>query len=148
MTLDSNTSGRNTSMPEVFVDNDVILDLFIRREPHHEEALRFFSRVKKTEVKCFTSPIVIANTYYLLTRLKNKHYAMDKIRSLRSLIAIAAVNEAIIDAAVQSASRDFEDSIQYHCALQNDIPIIITRNIFGYPKDKVTILLPVEFLNL
>jgi hypothetical protein len=99
-------------------------------------------------VQCFTSPIVIANTYYLLTRLKNKHYAMDKIRSLRSLIAIAAVNEAIIDAAVQSASRDFEDSIQYHCALQNDIPIIVTRNIVGYPKDKVTILLPGEFLNL
>ena len=135
-------------MPDVFVDNDVIIDLFIRREPHHEAALRFFSHVKRAKGRCFTSPIVIANTYYLLAKMKNKRYAMDKIRRLRNLITITAVNEAIIDEVIQSPAKDFEDSIQYHCALQNKVHFFVSRNTVDYPKDKLKIVLPGEYLNM
>ena len=43
-------------MDNVFVDTDVVLDLFIRREPHHTEALQLFTYIKRSKAKCFTFP--------------------------------------------------------------------------------------------
>jgi predicted nucleic acid-binding protein len=60
----------------VFLDTDVILDLFIRREPHHGLALRLFSRLRRSKTKCVTSPVVVANLYYLLAKLRSKAYAL------------------------------------------------------------------------
>ncbi len=135
-------------MSKVFIDTDVILDVFIRREPHHREALRFFSHVKRAGIEGCTSPIVLANTYYILAKLKTKKYAKEKIRKLRNIIGIASVSEATIDAALQSSQKDFEDSIQYHCALQNGIQFLVTRNIRDYPKEKLHILLPAEYMKM
>jgi predicted nucleic acid-binding protein len=53
----------------VFLDTDVILDLFIECEPHHLVALRFFSylQVHADSIQAYTSPVVIANVGYFLT---------------------------------------------------------------------------------
>ena len=134
-------------MNKVFVDTDVILDLFIRREPHHGEALRLFTELKRSKTKCFTSPIVLANTYYLLSKIKDKRYAIDRIKKLRKLISVAAIDEPMMDAAIASPNRDFEDSIQYNCALANGLGTIITRNTKDFPKGKLGIANPGEYLN-
>jgi len=135
-------------MRSVFLDTDVILDLFILREPHHSEALRLFSQLRRTKTKCYTSPVVVANIYYLLVKIRNNRYALDRIRKLRNLLAIATLNEAIIDAAIASPHKDFEDSIQYHCALKNDIKVLITRNTQDYPKDQLTIAKPRDYTDI
>ncbi len=132
-------------MSKVFIDTDVILDLFVQREPHHREALRFFSHLKQRKIGGYTSPIVLANTYYILAKLKTKRYATEKIKRLRNIIGIVSINEATIDAALRSGLKDFEDSIQYHCALEHEIPFLVTRNIKDYPKEKIHILLPTEY---
>ena len=135
-------------MSSVFVDTDIVLDLFVKREPHHSIALRFFSFLKKRNVQGITSPIVIANTYYLLARIKNKSYAIDKIRKLRQLIRVAPVDEEIIDAAINVPYKDFEDSIQYHCAMSNNLKFLVTRNVADYPKNNLNIVLPDEYMKM
>ena len=133
-------------MHSVFVDTDVILDLFLRREPHHKTALHFFSFLKKHAIQGFTSPDSVANTYYILARLKNRGYAIEKVRKLTQLIRIAAVDQQIVDDAARAPYRDFEDSLQYHCALSNGIGFLITRNTSDYPKDRLRVLLPGEYM--
>ena len=135
-------------MNKVFVDTDVILDLFIRREPHHSEALRLFTHLKRSKTKTCTSPIVVANTYYILATLKDKRYAIDRIKKLRALITIAAVDETMIDAALAAPYKDFEDSIQLQCAKMNEVDTIITRNTKDYPKVGITIANPGEYLQV
>ncbi len=44
--------------------------------------------------------------------------------------------------------KDFEDSIQYHCAVEHGINILITRNIKDYPKGDIDILEPVEYISI
>jgi predicted nucleic acid-binding protein len=134
-------------MNSVFVDTDVVLDLFLRREPHHGEALRLFSHLKRSNTRCFTSPIVMANAYYLLSKMKNKGYALDRIRRLRRLVSIASVNESTIDAALERPHKDFEDSIQYHCALSNGIKTLVTRNAKDFLKAEVDVANPTEYRN-
>jgi predicted nucleic acid-binding protein len=134
-------------MDSVFVDTDVVLDLFIRREPHHAEALQLFTTIKRSKTKCFTSPIVIANTYYILSKVKDKGYALERIKGLRKFVKVVPVDESIIDMAIDKPYKDFEDSIQYACAKQNGIGTIITRNTKDYPKSDITIANPCEYLN-
>ncbi len=135
-------------MMKIFIDTDVVLDLFLQREPLHREALRFFSHLKKNKIGGYTSPIVLANTYYILAKLKTKRYATEKIKKLRNILGIASVSEATVDAALGSSYKDFEDAIQYHCALESGLKFLITRNIRDYPKEKIHILLPTEYMKM
>jgi len=135
-------------MDNLFVDTDVILDLFVRREPHHKTALRFFSFLKNHSVQAFTSAVAVANTYYILAKIKNRRYALEKVRRLVKLMRIAAVDQQTIEAAVRAPHRDFEDSIQYHCAVSRGLAMLITRNVSDYPKDRVKVLQPAEYMTI
>jgi predicted nucleic acid-binding protein len=132
----------------VFLDTDVILDLFVRREPHHGMALKLFSHLRRSKARCVTSPVVVANLYYLIAKLRNKRYAIDRIRRLRRLVGVAAMNETAVDAALAAPYKDFEDSLQYQCALRNDIPTLITRNTGDFPKNRITVLNPADYLDM
>ena len=135
-------------MGSAFLDADVILDLFIRREPHHAEALRLFSRLRRAKFRCVTSPLVIANVHYVLGRLRTKRYALGRIGRLRRLVGVAPLTEAEVDAAITSPYRDFEDSVQYHCALAAGFDTLITRNTRDYPKGRLNIVTPRQYLDM
>ena len=134
-------------MDSVFVDSDVLLDLFVRREPHHSEALALFTYIRRSKTQCFTSPIVVANIFYVLAKLKDKRYALERIKGLRKFVSVLQIDEKIIDAAIGNPYKDFEDSIQYSCAKHNGMKTIVTRNTKDYPKLDVTIANPGEYLN-
>lgn len=135
-------------MNSVFIDTDVILDLFIQREPHHRIALRFFSFLKKNAIQGFTSPVSVANMYYILEKTKDRRYALDKTRRLMQLVRIATLDQQITEAAIGAPYRDFEDSIQYHCALASGMRTLITRNVSDYPKNQLKVLLPDEYMTI
>jgi predicted nucleic acid-binding protein len=134
-------------MNSVFLDSDVILDFYVQREPYHEAALRLFTHLKRARIRCYTSAVVMANTYYMLTKIENSKFALDKMRRLRKLVSIAPLNESIIDAALSFPYKDFEDSIQFQCATQNGIETIITRNAKDYPKDQLKVADPGQYLS-
>jgi predicted nucleic acid-binding protein len=134
-------------MNKVFLDSDVVLDFYVQREPHYETTLRLFTHLKREKIHCYTSAVVLANVYYMLTKIENSRYALDKMRRLRKLVSIAPLNESIIDAALSCPYKDFEDSIQFQCAIQNGIDTIITRNIKDYPKDQLRVADPGQYLS-
>jgi predicted nucleic acid-binding protein len=133
-------------MDSVFIDTDVTLDLFIRREPHHETALRFFSFLKIHSIQGFTSPLSVANTHYIPARTRDRRYALDRTRRLMQLIRVAALDQATTEAAIRAPYRDFDDSIQYHCAGANGLTILTTRSVSDYPTNQLKVLLPDEYI--
>ena len=90
----------------------------------------------------------MANVYYILAKIANRQFAMDKIRRLRKLVAIAPINESTVDAALSSPYKDFEDSIQFHCAVQNGMNTLITRNTRDYPKEQLRVTDPLQYLSV
>ena len=131
---------------KVFIDGDVILDLLLKREKFYKEAARLFTLIEKGKIAAYTSPLVIANIYYIITRLENKKSAFEKIKLLRTLLRLLELNVKMIDMALAKPYGDFEDSIQYHCALYHGIQNIITRNIKDYPEKEINILEPAEYI--
>ena len=137
-------------MTSVFLDTDVILDLFIEREPHHSAALRFFSylQVHADSIQAYTSPVVIANVGYILGKARSESYAIQKIEGLRDFVRVLPMTEAEVDRAIQRPGDDFEDSLQYHCATARAVKIIVTRNRGDFHTEGVQSLEPDEFIKI
>lgn len=134
-------------MTKIFLDSDVLLDLFIEREPHHTIAQRLLTVLKRKGSQCYTSPIVLANVNYILAKAKGREYSIGKLRSLRALLNVLQIDERIVDAAVASPQTDFEDTLQLQCALANGTNTLITRNVRHYPKARIQIVDPMQYLS-
>ncbi len=133
-------------MTKVFLDTDVLLDVFLEREPHHSVALRLLTDLRRSGTSCFTSAVVLANMNYILAKAKGREYSVNKLRSLRRMVGIALIDETIVDAALAAPNRDFEDSLQLHSANGSGIETLITRNAKHYPKGLIRVTSPVEYM--
>jgi predicted nucleic acid-binding protein len=133
-------------MAKVLLDTDVLLDLFLEREPHHTAALQLLSSLKRTKTACYTSPIVLANVNYILAKAKGREYSIGKLRSLRTILSVLPIDESMVDAAVAAPERDFEDTLQLQCALASGADTIITRNVRHYPKARIQVVDPMQYL--
>jgi predicted nucleic acid-binding protein len=133
-------------MAKVFLDTDVLLDLFLEREPYHTAALQLLSSLKRTKIVCYTSPVVLANVNYILAKAKGREYSIGKLRSLRTILSVLPIDESMVDAAVAAPQRDFEDTLQLQCALANGVDIIITRNVRHYPRTRIQVVDPMQYL--
>jgi predicted nucleic acid-binding protein len=135
-------------MHRVFVDSDIILDVLAKRDKFYSHAAKLFTLLDKGEVSGFTSPIVFANIYYILRKEKSKEYALQSLRKLKSFISILPIDEKIIELALDSTFKDFEDSIQYHTAKSYEIIFIITRNKKHYKQSKISVCTAEEYLKI
>ena len=135
-------------MNKIFIDSDVILDLLIKREPHYLFAAKLFSLIEQFKINAYTSPLIIANIYYILSKVKNKKWAMEKIRKITTFFEIAPMDNQIVSLALDSQFKDFEDSLQYYTAKKQGIPILITRNKKDYPVKDITICSAEEYLKM
>ena len=132
-------------MHKVFVDADVILDLLAKREPFFSDSARLFVLIEKKEVSGFTSPLIIANIYYVLRKHTSKKTAIASIRRLRSLLDLLPLTQTNIDRALESSFTDFEDAIQHEVALNNNMDFIITRNTKDYKKSELPAMSAKEY---
>ena len=135
-------------MKEVFVDSDIILDLLAKREPFYQYAAEFFSLVEKGRIKAHVSPIIITNLHYVLCKLKNKAQVIKSLQKLKLLVKILPVDEKIVELALASDFKDFEDAIQYYTAKENGIDYLLTRNKKDYKKAVITVMTSEEYLEI
>jgi predicted nucleic acid-binding protein len=131
---------------KIFIDTDIVIDLLARREPYYKHASRLFTLADNKRIKLFVSSLTFANINYILSSQKPIVEVRKLLNRLMVLVRILAVDEKIIDLALNSDFKDFEDAIQYYCALENKLRIILTRNIKDYKKSKIPVLTAEEFL--
>jgi len=130
----------------VFLDTDVILDLLTEREPYFKPAVDLFLLIQNKSIEAYTSPVVIANLFYILRRHFDKNKAIQSLKKLKSLVKILNCGDHVIELALSSDFTDFEDSIQYYTALESNIDVLITRNIKDYKTANINISTPLEYI--
>jgi|SRR3989344_4974985 len=130
---------------KVFVDSDVILDVLVERKDFTYSA-KILEYLEKGTIKGFTSPVVLANIFYIISKEKDKNKAWEALRKLRLLFKITKLNENIVDKALASGFKDFEDAIQYYSALDSKVNYLVTRNKSDYIGEEVVIVTPAEVL--
>ena len=133
-------------MKKLFIDSDVLLDLLLDREPFSENTADLIEKSIETDVKLCSSLLSIANMHYIIGRLENKKKADLKIQKILKIVSIENLGQSVIDKAIKSKFKDFEDSIQNFCAIDAGHEIIITRNTKDYKESKLSVFTPREYL--
>lgn len=137
-------------MNKVFIDTDVILDLLLEREPFNKNAEKIFKRIEKKELTGYTSPVILANIYYISSNVKNKKIALQNVRKICNLLKISPVHQKAIDQVLRNTRiKDFEDLLQLYSAIESGCDFIVTRNKKDFPRtDNITIIGPEEFTKI
>lgn len=130
----------------LFVDTDVIFDLLAKREPFYSYSARLFTQANRQELTIYVSSLSFGNLNYILSKQKSAAEARKILARFKVLVNVLPVDDKIIELALSSDFRDFEDAIQYYCAIENGMKVIITRNLKDFKQAKIPVLTAEEFV--
>lgn len=133
-------------MDKVFVDTDVCIDLLTGRKPFNKSAELLFSLADTGKIKLYVSSLSFSNIDYVLLSKYSTSHSRQIIAKFKTLVHVLAVDSKTIDLAIASDFRDFEDAIQYSCALEHNLTTIITRNLKDYKKATINVMTPETYL--
>lgn len=135
-------------MRTLFIDTNVLYDVLGKREPFYDSSNMVWSLCEKGKVKGLISVISFNNIYYVTRRFTNRLDAKKKISIVRDVFTMVALDEQVINQAIDSDFADFEDAIQYFSAVRSDVDCIVTRNKKDFKLSDVPVLSPDEFLSI
>ncbi len=132
-------------MKHLFLDTNVIIDFLADRKPFSDKAALIFDQAVAGKLKIYLSAVSYNNIYYILRQSFSNNDTIKLLNQLNEMTEIADVTKAIIKQALRSEFKDFEDAIQYHCALSlSKLDMIITRDTKDYKKSAVPVMNPQE----
>ena len=132
----------------IFFDTNILLDVLLRRKPYDAAALQLWFLAETDAVDSAVAAISFNNVYYVARQVADRNKAIESVRLIRGVFEIIPVDERILDQAMNSKISDFEDAIQYFCAVRAGADYLVTRNISDFPKRGMPIVSPEEMLAL
>ena len=123
-----------------------MLDLLGEREPFYESAARIVTKADKGSIEIVVSALSYPTIFYLLSRFEKGDIVLEKIRKFKVLVKTSDLSDKVINKALSSGFTDFEDALQYFCALQMDCSLLITRNVKDFKLSAIPVLTPDEYL--
>jgi predicted nucleic acid-binding protein len=134
-------------MTRLFIDTNIVIDLLSKREPHYAESAILFSLADRNKIALSVSALTFANTAYVLLKQLKTGKVKEILRKLRVLIQVLPLDDKTIGLALNDESfADFEDGLQYYTALENDMDIIITRNLKDFKSAKIPVMTAEQFI--
>jgi predicted nucleic acid-binding protein len=132
---------------KLFVDTNIVIDLFAKREPFYAEAATLFSLADTKKLYLSVSALTFANTNYILLQSKKQDEAKLILRKLKLIVSVVSLDEKIIGLSLNDNDfKDYEDALQYYTALENGDEAIITRNLKDFKKSKLPVMTAAQFL--
>ena len=62
------------------------------------------------------------------------------------MVTVLAVTNKVVDLALFSDFKDFEDGIQYFTAIENGLKILLTRNLKDYKSAEIPVMTAEDFI--
>ncbi len=113
---------------------------------YYRETQELFTLSDKKQVKLYLSALTFADTLYILSQQLKMHHVRKILRKFKVLVDVLPVDDKIIELVLESDFKDFEDAIQYDTAIENDIDIIVTRNLKEFKPAKITVLTAKQYV--
>lgn len=128
----------------VLIDTNVVLDFLLEREPFVESAAKLFQQIDHGQIEGFITATTITNIYYILRKAAGSTIAIDAVSQILTDLNICMVDRQILKQAVDLNFQDFEDAVQYSCAVASQVDAIITRDTSGFVAAEIPVISPDE----
>lgn len=131
---------------KAILDTNIVLDVLLERRPFVEPAAKMFGLAEHNQFNGMLCATTVTTVHYLLSQAFPREEARQVLSKLLSLFDVAAVNRHVIERALDSGIRDFEDAVLSEAGQLAGAECIITRNARDFRKSPLRILDPAEFL--
>ena len=135
-------------MKKVYVDSDILLDVFLQRDPFYSPASELLSLADLKLINAISTPLVFSNLFYILRKYTSKNIAMKTLRSIENFVDVISVNGKSVSLALDSKFTDFEDALQYFSCVEAKSDYIVTRNNKDYQHSRIPVISAHQFMTL
>lgn len=132
----------------IFIDTNILLDVLRAREPFLKNSLAIWALVEREKFEGYISAISFNHTYYVLRATVGNAKAYEAMRILRGTFRVVALDERIMNNAIDADFKDFEDAIQFFSAIHANANYIVTRNVKDFSRNDIPVLTPEAFLSI
>jgi predicted nucleic acid-binding protein len=130
----------------VFLDTNVVLDVFARRQPFYADSARVWALAERGKVRGLVSALSVTNLYYVVRKLSSRRSAMEMLKAIRSSVTLTPCDGTVLSQAIDSDFSDFEDAVQYFSALATAAEVIVTRNTGHFRVQDPPVMTPTALL--
>jgi len=130
----------------LFLDTNVVIDLLGERKPYYNSIARIATLADKKKVKLIISALSYPIIFFILSKYEAPEIVKEKLRKFKIISITADLTDQVIDKGLASKFTDFEDSLQYHCAINLACNILITRNEKDFKTASIPVMKPKEYL--
>jgi len=131
---------------KIFIDTNILLDVLLERDPFCRPAQLVWSLAEKRKIQAAISAVSVSNIFFILERLSSKENAYRAVETLLEIFRITDVTSQILSKALTARFPDFEDAVQYFCALKFKARAILSRDPSGFLERKIPIMDCNEYL--
>jgi predicted nucleic acid-binding protein len=133
-------------MKHYLVDTNVIIDMLLDREDA-DAACAVFDGAERGNYCLHICALSFTTMYYSLRKILSREDRINVLTQLREAMEVAEVDSAVIDMALKSGWKDFEDAVQNFSAEEDSqITAIITRNKRDFKDSNLEVVDSVDFL--
>jgi len=133
---------------KLFFNTNIIVDLLGEREPFYESVAKIATLADKGKIQLFVSALTYSTVYCILSRSEDKEVVKEKIRKFKVIAETSDLTVKIIDKGLSSKFKDFEDSLQYYCAMGTECNFFITKKGKDFKESEIPVLTPNEYLSV
>ena len=129
------------------VDTNVIIDMLLDREDA-DAACAVFDGAERGEYYLHICALSFTTMFYSLRKILSREDRINVLTQLKEALEVATVDSNVIDLALKSGWKDFEDAVQnFSAVVDPQISSIITRNTKDFKDSSLEVVDSVEFLN-
>jgi predicted nucleic acid-binding protein len=119
------------------VDVNVVLDALLARPPHSDAAMRLWAAVEEKQIAGRVPAHGVTTLFYLFVRAKGATSARRAVAEILAVFRLAAVDQAILQRALNLSWPDFEDAVCAAAAEAAGCDLIVTRDPAGFKGSPV-----------
>jgi len=133
-------------MKLAFIDSDVLLDVILNRPAFYNLSAQILSLQLNNGFALCTSVHALLNVHYFAKKHLGSEGVKEAIKLLTEQLQIISEDVTIINLAISSDFKDFEDAVQFYAAKSAGADAIITRNIKDYKQSTIPVFTAEQFL--
>lgn len=130
----------------LFLDTNVVMDLLGEREPFYDSVAKIATLADRGKINLVVSALSYSTVFYVLSKFEESQTVRKKLSKFKVIAETSDLTDKIIDKGLTSNFNDFEDALQYHCALVKECDILITRNEKDFRNSELPVMTPNEYL--
>ena len=131
-------------MKKVYLDTNILIDILLDRDLEHISINKITPFLKQSQV--YMSTLSVHITYYIL-KIKPNTSMHRRSMALINRINLVPLSKEIINQSLNNFSIDFEDTLQYYSALDQNCDYILTRDKKNFNKIKELIPSKIEIID-